>query len=76
MRGNESAHGLFRDGFEKEPRAVELVERVGAFENFVENNQGVAVPTAKGEQLFEPEQFGVEVGNAVGEVVAGAHTAE
>ena len=76
MGGDDAGDGERRDGLEEEARAVELVERVGALQDFVEDDERVAVPSAGLDELLQPEQLGIEVTDAVGKVIGGTHTAE
>ena len=76
VRGDYAAHGQARYCVEEHARAVELVERVGALQNFVEDDERAAVAVAVGDELLQTQQLGVEIADAVGQVVAGAHARE
>ena len=76
MGGYHPAHGQCRDGIEEHSRAVQLVERIGAFQYLVEYYQRVVGLLAAAYELPQSQQLGVEVAYAVAQVVARAHAAE
>ena len=46
MGGDDAGDGERGDGLEEEARAIELVERVGTLQDFVEDDERVAVLSA------------------------------
>ena len=74
VRGDYSAHRKIADRFKEHARAVEFVERIGAFKYLIEYYQGARrIFVYAAEQLFQPQQFGIELTYAVLQVVGGAH---
>ena len=60
----------------REPFRCGAEGNCGAFENFIEDDERVAVLFAISDKLLQSKQLGVEVTDAVSKVIGGAHTAE
>ena len=76
VSGDETSDRQRADGFEEETGAVEFVEGVGALEDFIEDDEGTGIALDSIQQLLQAQQFGVEIRDAVSEVVGGAHGSE
>ncbi len=74
--GDEPADGILQELAQESQRAVELVDGVGAFEHFVEDDEHLRFAACHVDQLAEAEQFGMEIGGVLCEVVGGAHAGE
>ena len=75
--GYHAAHRHPSHRLKEHARAVQLVEGVGAFQYLVENDEGARRVVADAlQQLFQSQQFGIEVTYAMLQVVGGAHRGE
>lgn len=74
--GDDARHGEGGNLLQEKARTVQFVERVGAFQYFIKDNQCAGRPPAALHELFQAQQFCVEIGDAVVEVVGGAHAGE
>lgn len=76
MGGNEPGDGK-REQFLKEAAGtVELVAGVCSFQYLVEDDKCLFFPFSHRDKLLQAEQFGVEIGRPLGEVIHRPHTRE
>ena len=84
MGGDDAANRQLGDGFEEFSGTVQLVQRIGALQNFIENNEGfqtlasltACTSLAEFQQFFQSDQFCIEVRDAMRQVVCGSHAGE
>ena len=77
MCGNNAAHWELGDGFQEETRPIELVHGIGALQYLIKNDERASgLILAELQQLLQAQQFGIEVRDAMRQVIGCAHTGE
>ena len=84
MGGDDAANRKLGDRLEEFNKTVQIVQRIGALQDFIENNEGfqslvsltACTSLAEFQQFFQSDQFCIEVRDAMRQVVCGSHAGE